>query len=187
MNSSLGARQRSHRRALAFVAVLLATAGCDHATKRIASDVLAAAPPLSLAAGLLRFELATNAGGLLSVGAGLPAELRRFLFLAVVPLGLLAAGLAVLRSTSLSGASLGGLSLLLGGGLANWLDRLAHGGLVTDFVSLGLGPLRTGIFNVADLAVMLGAAVLLVASGTEGPGRVRARGSARESGEAPPH
>ena len=51
----------------------------------------------------------------------------------------------------------------MGGGLGNWLDRVMHDGAVTDFVSLGLGGLRTGIFNVADLAVVAGT-LLLVAS-----------------------
>jgi signal peptidase II len=54
------------------------------------------------------------------------------------------------------------LALLCGGGLANWLDRLLNGGAVTDFVSFGVGWLRTGIFNVADVAIMAGAALLLL-------------------------
>jgi len=32
-----------------------------------------------------------------------------------------------------------------------------------DFLNVGVGPVRTGIFNVADVAIMLGAAVLLIA------------------------
>jgi signal peptidase II len=35
-------------------------------------------------------------------------------------------------------------------------------GSVVEFINVGVGPLRTGIFNVADVAVMLGAAVLLL-------------------------
>ena len=56
------------------------------------------------------------------------------------------------------------LGILAGGGLGNWLDRVLHDGHVTDFVSLGVGQLRTGIFNVADLSVVAGVAVLLLAS-----------------------
>jgi len=48
------------------------------------------------------------------------------------------------------------LMLIVGGGLGNLIDRLFFGGKVTDFVSMGIGPLRTGIFNVADVAIMFG-------------------------------
>jgi lipoprotein signal peptidase len=53
------------RTRLAFAAVLLFSAGCDQATKRIAVDQLAASPPISLAGDLVRFELAANPGGFL--------------------------------------------------------------------------------------------------------------------------
>ena len=44
----------------------------------------------------------------------------------------------------------------------NLLDRFFNGGAVVDFVSIGFGGLRTGIFNVADLAITCGALWLLV-------------------------
>jgi len=42
------------------------------------------------------------------------------------------------------------------------VDRVVRGSVV-DFLNIGVGPLRTGIFNVADMAIMLGGAVLLLA------------------------
>ena len=57
------------------------------------------------------------------------------------------------------------LALVAGGGIGNWLDRVLHDGTVTDFVSVGLGGLRTGIFNLADLAVVAGVCVLLLTTG----------------------
>ena len=44
----------SRVRALTFVAILLLSAGCDHATKQIAQQVLADAPVISLAAVQVR-------------------------------------------------------------------------------------------------------------------------------------
>jgi lipoprotein signal peptidase len=38
---------------------------------------------------------------------------------------------------------------------------------VTDFLNVGIGPLRTRIFNVADFVLLIGAA-LLAWSGTAG-------------------
>jgi signal peptidase II len=40
-----------------------------------------------------------------------------------------------------------------------------NGGLVTDFMNLGLGQLRTGIFNVADMVIMAGVLVLALRPG----------------------
>lgn len=61
--------------------------------------------------------------------------------------------------------------MIVGGGLANWLDRMLHDGAVTDFVSLGLGPLRTGIFNVADVAIVAGLLLLVLPGGLARAGR----------------
>jgi signal peptidase II len=161
----------TRRSVLLFVVALLASAGCDHATKQLAREVLAESPGVSLAADTVRLELAFNPGGFLSFGAGLPAEVRSLFFLAVVPLGLLLVCVLLFRAGPLPGASLVGLGLVAGGGLANWIDRLVHGGAVTDFVSLGLGGLRTGIFNVADVSVLAGVVVLLLASRATDPGQ----------------
>lgn len=53
--------------------------------------------------------------------------------------------------------------MIAGGGLENWLDRVLHQGAVTDFVSVGVGPLCTGIFNLADVCILAGVVLLLLA------------------------
>jgi signal peptidase II len=45
------------------------------------------------------------------------------------------------------------------GGVSNWVDRLVQGSVV-DFLNVGIGPVRTGVFNVADMAIMLGAVLI---------------------------
>ena len=37
-----------------------------------------------------------------------------------------------------------------------------YGGYVVDFVQVGVGPVRTGVFNIADMAIMAGAFLLLI-------------------------
>ena len=150
--------------ALIFVALLLVPVGCDHVAKQIAHDALAGSPGVSLAADTLRFELTSNPGAFMSLGAGLPSGLRNLIFLGLVPLLLVAICAIALRSGFSSGGSLLGLALVAGGGIANWLDRLQHGGAVTDFVSLGLGSFRTGVFNLADVSVVAGVALLFLLS-----------------------
>ena len=60
------------------------------------------------------------------------------------------------------GQALVGACLLWTGGVSNVLDRAARG-FVVDFLNVGVGPVRTGIFNVADVAVMLGVALVVTA------------------------
>lgn len=55
------------------------------------------------------------------------------------------------------------LSLAVGGGIGNLIDRIAFGS-VTDFLNFGIGQVRTGIFNVADMAIMAGLFLFLYAA-----------------------
>lgn len=163
----------NHARTLLFVSVLVACVGCDHASKYAATALIDPAQVTSLESGALRFEVAYNAGAFLGLGASLPPMLRTLLLGALVPLGLLVVAAGVLRSTTMTPFQIAALGLIVGGGFANWIDRILHDGHVTDFVSLGIGPLRTGIFNFADVAVMGGVFALLLAS----------RGAASAEGE----
>ena len=154
----------NHARALVFVSVLVACVGCDHASKYAAMALIEPTQAISLISGALRFELVYNPGAFLGLGAGLPPLLRTVLLGGLVPLALLVLVAGVVRSAAATPFQIAALGLIVGGGLGNWIDRILHDGHVTDFVSLGVGPLRTGIFNFADAAVVGGMLVLLLAS-----------------------
>jgi signal peptidase II len=51
------------------------------------------------------------------------------------------------------------LALILGGALGNIHDRIRYGSVV-DFIDIGVGSYRWPIFNVADIAVTVGAILL---------------------------
>ena len=53
------------------------------------------------------------------------------------------------------------LGLILAGGVGNLIDRVRLDGIVIDFLNLGIGGVRTGIFNVADIAITAGFLLLL--------------------------
>ena len=55
-------------------------------------------------------------------------------------------------------------ALIAGGGLGNLYDRLTNTGRVVDFLMVGMGSLRTGIFNVADLAITFGVGLFVLAA-----------------------
>jgi signal peptidase II len=146
-----------------FSFVMLACVGCDHAVKQAAEHWLEGAGRVVLLGGVVQLELVANAGAFLSMGAELPETLRHLVLIGFVPLMLVSAGWLLFRSPSVSRAQALAFGLIVGGGLANWIDRVRGDGTVTDFVSLGLGPLRTGIFNVADIAIVAGLLLFLAA------------------------
>lgn len=144
---------------VALVATIVTTVGCDRVTKHVATSALAGRPARSLLADTVRLAYVENAGGFLGLGSGLPVEARTALFTvatAILLLGLVAYGIR-LRWT---GWPAFGLTLFVAGGVSNWVDRVVHGSVI-DFINVGVGPLRTGVFNVADMAIMGGVAILL--------------------------
>ena len=46
------------------------------------------------------------------------------------------------------------------GGMSNLIDRIGRDGLVTDFIFIRIGPFHSGIFNLADVIIMIGVAVV---------------------------
>jgi len=151
-----------------FVTVLVTCVGCDHATKQVAEEILAGSAGLALAGGVVQLQLVANPGAFLSLGASLPEPIRQLLLIGLVPIALALVGFLAWRSPSASRSQLAALGLVAGGGLANWLDRMLNDGAVTDFVSIGLGHVRTGIFNVADVAIVAGLLLLLRAGAAFG-------------------
>jgi signal peptidase II len=84
-------------------------------------------------------------------------SVRTTLFSFATAIVLAACLAAIARRRSLT-ISVLGLTLVVAGGLSNLVDRVARG-FVVDFLNVGVGPLRTGIFNVADMAIMTGIAL----------------------------
>jgi signal peptidase II len=146
---------------LLLALVLVGTIGCDRVTKRLATAALAGAPDRDFLAGTVRVAYAENTGGFLSVGAGWPEHGRTAVFVVGTGLLLLAVAAAIARA-GLDRWGLLGATLFFAGGASNWIDRVVHGRVV-DFLNLGVGPLRTGIFNVADVAIVAGLALLVIA------------------------
>jgi signal peptidase II len=149
-------------RVLFILLIMCGCVGCDQATKAIAREHLPAGATISMLHDTLRLERTENIGAFLSVGASLPKEVRSAVFtfggLLIVAFGtswtLFARGITPVQMV--------GAALASAGGLGNVIDRLTQGGQVTDFLNVGIGPLRTGIFNLADMILMLGFALLLL-------------------------
>lgn len=73
----------------------------------------------------------------------------------------LVGGFIFRRAGSLDRYSLSGFALILGGALGNVFDRIVWG-RVTDFLDFYIGGYHWPAFNVADSAIVIGSALLLI-------------------------
>ena len=154
------------RRSLVLLVVLgFGMVGCDQASKEVAQSRLQGEPKVELLGGVVTMAYAENPGAFLGLGDDLP-DGSRVALLVVVNLGILAAlGWWAFRRRQEVMVRLAA-TLVIAGGAGNLIDRvLREGGRVVDFLVLRVGPLSTGVFNVADVAVMIGVGLLFIAVG----------------------
>lgn len=138
--------------------VLFGSVGCDQVTKAVARQHLEGRGTISYLGDTVRLTYAENHGAFLGIGSSLPEQTRTIIFSGIVAVFLVGFLVWLLFSSTLtSKLSIVASSLLIGGGFGNLIDRVLLNGGVTDFLNLGIGWLRTGIFNVADIAIMAGA------------------------------
>jgi signal peptidase II len=142
---------------LVLVLAVLGTIGCDRVTKHLAADALAGGR--SYLGDTVWLGYVENRGGFLSLGASLPPGVRTVVFTGGTGLMLVALTVVAIRHRWRGWPALG-LALFVAGGASNWIDRAVRGSVV-DFLNIGIGPVRTGVFNVADMAIMLGAAIVV--------------------------
>ena len=152
---------RSIPRFVVVMVTLCCCVGCDQVSKSAARAMLASGVTESLFADSVRLQLVENPGSFLSLGASLPEHLRFTLFTAAVAVLLIGLVYASLFARRLRPARIIALGLVAGGGISNLIDRLFYDGRVTDFLNVGIGSLRTGIFNLADMAILAGALLLI--------------------------
>jgi signal peptidase II len=136
--------------------LLFICVGCDQSAKYTAKHFLEDQPTLSYMGDIFRLSYTENTGAFLGFGAGMPEELRYVLLVVLVAMFLIGFLFFVIRNKKLNPLALSSSALIIGGGLGNLIDRIINKGTVIDFMNIGVGPIRTGIFNVADLAITAG-------------------------------
>jgi signal peptidase II len=139
------------------VSIAVGVVVLDQATKHWAVNALTDGHTIDVV-WTLRFNLAFNSGMAFSQGQGLGP------LIAVVATVVIVWLLASLR-TGASRAGAIGMGCLIGGAAGNLIDRLFRGdawlrGSVVDFIDFQWFP----IFNIADIAVNVGAFLLIVTS-----------------------
>jgi signal peptidase II len=165
-------RSATGRRTIELV-VLLGTGAvlllADQLSKAIVAANLRVGERVDVIGNVVQIWHAENSGAAFSLLQNL---LPLFLLVSVLALGLIAYFAVSLRGRSLWLYFL--LGGILGGTLGNLVDRVTHGGRVTDFVSVGVGDVRFPTFNVADSSLVVGILAVIVflafVDRTEDPG-----------------
>jgi len=145
-----------------FCGCCLAFIGCDRLTKDLAKEHLKDKVAITYLNDTVRLQYTENTGAALSLGDELPKTVS-FWLLSILPLIIL---LIVFVYTLMHLQRMGtmkifSIALIFSGGIGNIIDRIVFDRHVTDFMNLGIGNLRTGIFNVADVCVTAGVIGLL--------------------------
>jgi signal peptidase II len=123
--------------------------------------------PMEFFGDTFKITYAENPGAFLSLFANLSKPVRTALLTVMNGIILGGVALVLLFRSGWDKTSFVAAALLLGGGIGNLIDRIWQGGVVIDFMVIDLGELtgiswlRTGIFNVADIAITAGFLLLL--------------------------
>ena len=148
-----------------LILVLLMNVGCDQLTKDIARSRLDYHQPERVIGSMLSLIKIENRGAFLSLGHNWP-EWVRMTLLHVLPVIFLIIGCIILfTSRKLNLLAAAGLGLMRGGGIGKMMDRLLYGS-VTDVRHMDLGLFRTGVFNLAEVSIMLGVGLMFLSQFT---------------------
>lgn len=144
-----------------IILLILLNAGCDQVTKNIARNEIGFYETVTVVDNFLTLTRVENSGAFLSLGSSFPLFLKFFL-LNLMPLMVLLYGFFLLiQRTNMSPLLVTGICFVIGGGAGNLYDRMRYGS-VTDFLHMNFGIFQTGIFNMADVSIMLGIGLVLI-------------------------
>ncbi len=143
--------------------LLLLNVGCDQISKNIVRRNISEYEHISVIKDRFTLTKVENSGAFLSLGDEMP-YIFRLILLTGLPLIFLGYGLYFLffkRNQPISMQI--ALCFLIGGGIGNLYDRIVHGS-VTDFMHIDFKLFQTGVFNFADISIMIGVGILLIQS-----------------------
>src|SRR5215510_12591190 len=113
---------------LAIILVVVGTCvGCDQITKSIARSDLTSGQPVTLLGGTVCLSYAENEGAFLGLGQGLPAQVRWWVLSAAVLALVTSLLVFALGAREISTSEVVASATVVGGGVANLIDRQCFG------------------------------------------------------------
>lgn len=150
-------------RIIVILFLILTNVGCDQISKNVVRNTIRTYDRIEVFKQNFIITKVENNGAAWSIGSDLNPILK-IAFLQIVPLIFLVLLLRlILIKTNYPKEVLLGFTFVIGGGIGNLYDRIAHGS-VTDFLILDFGIISTEIFNMADVSITLGVILVIVSS-----------------------
>ena len=156
-------KSKKYLRTLAILILLVSCISCDQISKTIVRNQVGYHSWINLVSDNLVLTRVENTGAFLSMGNSLPKPVYAVLMI-ILPLIVIAYTLWYLfKNENISKLLIIGISLIIGGGLGNIIDRILYGS-VTDFLYFDLFLFHTGVVNLADIFVTAGFGVVIYES-----------------------
>lgn len=115
----------------------------------------------SLLGELVVLTYVENEGAFLGAGSNFPPFVKLIIFI-ILPLLACIGGIIYCLIKEQDKFTIAYIVSIAAGGIANIQDRIFNDGKVTDFLNFGIGSLRTGVLNLADMSITFGAILLIV-------------------------
>jgi signal peptidase II len=150
-------------RILGIVLILVVSIGLDRVTKIYVREHIHISDNIFVIKNFFTILHAENTGAFLSLGDSLQNPWK-FILLSLLPLLALTFGIFyVMLKPSIGKLTTIGIVLVIAGGAGNLYDRMLYGS-VTDFMHMNFKIFQTGVFNVADVSIMIGMGLILLES-----------------------
>ena len=148
---------------ITIILLVLLNVGCDQLTKSLVRKNVSYQEHIALIDDNFVLTNVDNTGAMLGFGSDLSPTLKLIFLQGLPVLVLLVLLVRILQKSNLNKWLVVAFAFVIGGGIGNLIDRIAHG-KVTDFFHIKLGFFQTGIFNMADVSVTTGVFLILFLS-----------------------
>lgn len=154
--------QNKSIRNLIIILIVIANISCDQISKKVVRESVEPGSRTEIINQNFLLMNVENDGAFLSLGSNFSPMLKNILLQGLPLLMLIGVLIYLFTQSILPKIALIGWSFVIGGGIGNMYDRIKFGS-VTDFLFIDLGGVfRTGVFNMADVSIMVGMGFLIL-------------------------
>jgi signal peptidase II len=152
-NQPITVSSSSKRNTIIFVISIAAVVALDQISKAVVAALMSPGQNVKVVPHLLWLTYSTNTGAAFGLFKGSSQVL---FFTSLILVAMMLAWFMLARQRMGTFAFIG-MGLIIGGAMGNLLDRIFRGRII-DYIDLGWWP----VFNVADIAILAGAIIVLV-------------------------
>jgi signal peptidase II len=143
--------------------LVISNVSCDQITKNSVRKNIDSSERIEVVNDNFILTKVENTGVALGFGADFHPNVKLIIFQLLPIVVLLYMFFYLMKKEEISAFNFIAITFIIGGGIGNIMDRMLFNS-VTDFMYLEIGPFHTGIFNMADVSVTIGAIGIIVNS-----------------------